>query len=153
MATLDSKYIVVGQPDAFTDADVVRSRLFKKTCVVDGTTNEGDKLEAGVVYAAAKLPAGFVPRGIALNVVEKDDGGATLDIGYVAAATGSGSSLSGTPTSVSATAALGTVGKTYAAIEAPWLAGDAAYLTIKASAAADAKFEIAVVGDWVTFTL
>ena len=155
MATLDSKYLVVGQPDAFTGADVVRSRLFKKTCVVDGTTNDGDTLAAGTVYAAAKIPAGFVPRGFAVKVYEKDDSATapTLAIGYVKGATTANGALSGTATDVIASASLGAVGTTYADVDAAWLAGDADYLTVKASAAADAKFEIAVVGDWLPFTL
>ncbi len=155
MATLDSKYLVVGQPDAFSGADVVRSRLFKKTCVVDGTTNEGDALVGGTVYAAAKIPAGFVPRGFAIKVYEKDDSATapTLAIGYVKGATTTNGALGGTATDVIASASLGAAGVSYADVDAAWLAGDADYLTIKASAATDAKFEVVIVGDWVTFTL
>ena len=147
MAVINDKYVVVGQPDGFTDQNVVRSRVFKKTVDNFGTDNDGDKLDATVNYAVAKFPAGFIPRSVVVNVIDANGAASALT---VSAAKGATDLSSATVAAVKAdtTVALASAGQTLIDITAPWVTGENDYLVVSASAAVDCKFEVVCIGDW-----
>lgn len=147
MAVINDKYVVVGQPDGFTDQNVVRSRVFKKTVDNFGTANDGDKLDATVNYAVAKFPAGFIPRSVVVNVIDANGAASALT---VSAAKGATDLSSATVAAVKAetTVALASAGQTLIDITAPWVTGENDYLVVSASAAVDCKFEVVCIGDW-----
>lgn len=163
--TVDPKYIRLAQPDGWTDADAVRSRLFRQTATVDGTVNAGDTLAASTSYALAKLPSGFVPRYAIVNVVKADGGSGSITLKVSKGATG----LDGAKSAVtyadtytktitaaaSSAVSLATAAKTlvpFAVVSDvgldPFVAGASDYLVATCTAAADAEFEVVVVGDW-----
>lgn len=154
MAAVNDKYVVVGQPDGFTDANVVRSRVFKQTSDNFGTVNEGDKLDASVNYAVAKFPAGFVPRSVIVNVIKPNASAATLTVQVAKNATNlADATLTAVKTGEGASnAALGTAGQTLIDVSAPFVTGKNDYLVVTAGAAADARFEVVVMGDWPELT-
>lgn len=179
MAAVNDKYVVVGQPDGFTDDNVVRSRVFKKTFENFGTVNDGDKLALGTNYAVAKFPAGFVPRSIVVNVIEKDDGGASnknaslalyiaknvTDLSDATLGTSIGSvGLNAVGQTVKGdaltTTASGSGTLTYTTTRAlePFVTSKNDYLVVTPSRAdsgtgdVDAKFEVVVLGDWPELT-
>lgn len=160
--TLSSRYLRVGQPDGYTGQNVVRSRLFRKTATVDGTVNAGDTLASGEYVAAMKIPEGFIPSGVVVNVIKANaSGDLTVYAAKNATAMGydTGSDVSFGSVNLDA------AGKTYlelvptGAVESTtatltskrWLAGDNAYVYIVADAAVDAEFELLLLGDWATF--
>lgn len=174
--TLKKKFIVEGQPDGFSDADVVRTRLFRQTFVNEGTVNEGDTFTSSEYLAAAKIPEGFIPEGVVVNVVKANASSSTLTVYAAKNATGidneSAYNYEASDLVTLGTAALASAGKTYADIKpsatssavasgggtptitvasGKWLAGKNDYLVLKASADVDAEFEVALVGTWVTF--
>jgi len=156
MATLNDKYVVVGQPDGFTDQNVVRSRVFKKTVTNFNTVNEGDTLAASTNYAVAKFPAGFIPRTVVVNVIEKNDSVASVTVNVAKAVTDLTNATvaavkSGDGASV---VAFGTAGvKDPIDVTTPWMTGENDYLVLTTGAAAvDAKFEVVVLGDWPELT-
>jgi hypothetical protein len=166
---IKKKFIVEGQPDGFSDADIVRTRLFRQTATFEGTLNEGDTFTSSDYLAAAKIPEGFVPEGIVVNVRKANASSSTLTVYAAKTATDIGDESSNNYDSgdlVSlGTAALASAGKTYAEIlpsiavastvgtptSGKWIAGKDDYLVLKASADVDAEFEVALLGTWVTF--
>lgn len=154
MAAVNDKYVVVGQPDGFTDANVVRSRVFKQTSDNFGTVNEGDKLDASVNYAVAKFPAGFIPRSVVVNVIKPNASAATLTVQVAKNATNlTDATLTAVKTGEGASnAALGTAGQTLIDVSSPFVTGKDDYLVVTAGAAADARFEVVVMGDWPELT-
>lgn len=154
MAAVNDKYVVVGQPDGFTDANVVRSRVFKQTSDNFGTVNEGDKLDASVNYAVARFPAGFIPRSVVVNVIKPNASAATLTVQVAKNATNlANATLTAVKTGEGASnAALGTAGQTLIDVSSPFVTGKDDYLVVTAGAAADARFEVVVMGDWPELT-
>lgn len=161
MATLNDKYVVVGQPDGFTDQNVVRSRVFKKTFTNFGTVNEGDTLAASTNYAVAKLPAGFIPRTVVANVIEKNASAAAVTVSVAKNVTDLTDATVSAINNSSSTFAAGTAGTTVinfasggspATGVAPFVTGKNDYLVLTAAAAVDAKFEVVVLGDWPELT-
>lgn len=154
MAALDTKYVVLGQPDGFTDANVVRSRVFKKTADNFGTINEGDKLAASVNYAVAKFPAGFIPRTVVANVIEPNGSAAavTVNVAKDAPDVSDATVAAVNSTADAAKFAAGTKGATVIDVTAPWLTGENDYLVLTAAAAVDARFEVVCIGDWPELT-
>lgn len=150
MATVSDKYVVVGQPDGFTDANVIRSRVFKQTSDNFGTVNEGDKLDASVNYAVAKFPAGFIPRSVVVNVVKPNDSATTLTVQVAKNATDLSDA---TLEEVSEdTAELDSKGQTLIDVSDPFITGENDYIVLTPAAAVDAKFEVVVLGDWPELT-
>ena len=154
MATLNDKYVVVGQPDGFTDESAVRSRVFKKTFNNFGTVNAGDTLDASANYAVAKFPEGFIPRAVVANVIDANGSAAAVTVNVAKNVT---DLTNATVTAVNSTAdstkfAAGTAGKTLIDVTAPWLTGKNDYLVLTPAAAIDAKFEVVCIGDWVELT-
>ena len=154
MAALNDKYVVVGQPDGFTDENVARSRVFKKTFANFGTVNDGDKLDASANYVVIKLPPGFIPRTVVASVIEANGGAAAVTVNVAKDAT---DLASATVAAVNSTAdstkfAAGTVGATVIPVSAPWLTGKDDYIVLTPAAAVDAKFEVVVIGDWPELT-
>lgn len=137
---LNMDYVVKSGVDGATGT--VRSRLFRKTATVDNHVNAGDALAAGTGYAAALLPAGFIPRFVVVNVLGKNAEAANLTVG-IAAEDGTVSSAVGS----SATFALNAEGATMKAVETPALQDGAKYVAVSADAAVDAEFEVVCVGD------
>lgn len=163
MAVVNAKYVVVGQPDGFTDANVVRSRVFKKTVDNFGTTNPGDTLDASANYAVAKFPAGFIPRSVVVNVIDANGVASTLTVSVAKAATNLTSATITAVNNSSSTASLASVGQTlidFASATAsgtttgtsPWVTGENDYLVVSASAAVDCRFEVVCMGDWPELT-
>lgn len=154
MATVNDKYVVVGQPDGFTDQNVVRSRVFKKTVENFGTVNDGDTLDNGVNYAVAKFPAGFIPRSVVVNVIEGDgkttEAGAAATNVTVSAAKDVTNLSNATVTAVKAnsTVAFKDAGQTLIDITTPWITGKNDYLVVSATADVNCKFEVVCIGDW-----
>lgn len=154
MAAVNDKYVVVGQPDGFTDQNVARSRVFKQTVTNFGTVNAGDTLAASTNYAAIKLPPGFIPRTVVANVIKANSGSAAVT---VSAAKNATNLANATVAAVNTTAdntvfAAGTAGATVISITAPWLTGKDDYIVLTPAAAVDAKFEVVVLGDWPELT-
>lgn len=161
MAAVNDKYVVVGQPDGFTDQNVVRSRVFKQTFVNDGTVNEGDTLAASTNYAVAKLPPGFIPRRVVANVIKANASSAAVTVNVAKNATNLSDATVAAINNSSSTFAAGTAGTTVidfasggspATGIAPWVTGKNDYLVLTAAAAVDAKFEVVVLGDWPELT-
>lgn len=167
--TLSTKYLRVGQPDGYTGQNVVRSRLFRKTATVDGTINAGDTLASGEYVAAMKIPEGFIPSGVVVNVIKANASG---DLSVYAAKNPTAMAYNTSSDVSFGSADLDAVGKTYLELVAGstssavpdgggtptitttskrWLAGDNAYVYIAADAAVDAEFELLLLGDWATF--
>lgn len=164
---LKTKYLVAGQPDGFCDADIVRTRRFRKTATNFGTVNEGDTFTSSDYLAAAKIPAGFIPSHVVVNVIKANASG---DLTVYAAksataiATQTANNYDSSDLVSLATADLDAVGKTYKELlptiavastvgtptSTKWLAGNDDYLVLKADAAVDAEFEVLLVGDFVT---
>ena len=150
MAALNDKYVVVGQPDGFTDANVVRSRVFKQTADNFGTVNEGDKLDASANYAVAKFPPGFIPRTVVANVIAPNGSAAAVTVNVAKNVT---DMTNATVAAVNSTAddtvfAAGTAGQKLIEVTAPWVTGKNDYLVLTPAAAVDAKFEVVVMGAW-----
>ena len=163
MAAVNDKYVVVGQPDGFTDANVVRSRVFKQTSDNFGTVNDGDKLDASVNYAVAKFPPGFIPRSVVVNVIKPNASAATLTVQVAKNATDLTDATLAAVNGSASTAALGTAGQTLIEFASatsggsttgtdPFVTGKNDYLVVTAGAAADARFEVVVMGDWPELT-
>ena len=163
MATVSDKYVVLGQPDGFTDQNVVRSRVFKQTVDNFGTTNEGDALAASTNYAVAKFPAGFIPRTVIANVIKANSGTAAVTVSVAKNATNLSDASVAAINGTSSTFAAGTAGTTvidFAEVSssgtttgvAPFVTGKNDYLVLNAAAAVDAKFEVVVLGDWPELT-
>lgn len=163
MATLNDKYVVVGQPDGFTDQNVVRSRVFKKTFANFGTANEGDTLVASTNYAVAKFPAGFIPRSVVANVIDQNGSAAAVTVNVAKNVSNLSSATVAPVNGTSSTFAAGTAGATIIDFAeatsggsttgtAPWLTGKNDYLVLTPAAAVDAKFEVVVLGDWPELT-
>lgn len=156
MATLNDKYVVVGQPDGFTDENVVRSRVFKKTFTNFGTVNEGDVLAASTNYAVAKFPAGFIPRTVIANVIEANDSAASVTVNVAKTVTDlTNATVAAVKSGENASVvALGEAGvKAPIDVTVPWVTGENDYLVLTTGAAAvDAKFEVVVLGDWPELT-
>lgn len=157
MATLNTQYIVVAQPDGFVDKDVVRTRLFRKTAVNFGTTNPGDTLAASTNYAVAKFPKGFVPRSAIVSVLKANASAVNLTVNIAKNATPASATV--TAINASATAAMGSAGATLIEFAtstsgestvgvAPWVTGENDYLVLTVAGAVDAEFEVVVCGDW-----
>lgn len=163
MAALNDKYVVVGQPDGFTDQNVVRSRVFKQTVTNFGTTNEGDTLAASTNYAVAKLPPGFIPRTVVANVIKANNGTAAVTVNVAKNVTSLADATVAAVNGTSSTFAAGTAGTTLIDFAtatadevttgtAPWVTGKNDYLVLTPAAAVDAKFEVVVLGDWPELT-
>lgn len=160
--TLSTKYLRVGQPDGYTGQNVARSRLFRKTATVDGTVNAGDTFASGEYLAAIKIPEGFIPSGIVVNVIKANDSG---DLSVYAAKNPTSMAYNTSTDVTFGTVDLDVAGKTYLELvptgtvasttatltSKRWLAGDNAYVYIAADAAVDAEFELLLLGDWATF--
>lgn len=148
MATVNDKYVVVGQPDGFTDQNVVRSRVFKKTVENFGTVNDGDTLDNGVNYAVAKFPAGFIPRCVVANVIDANGSAVAVTVSVAKGVTNLESATVAAVNSSASTFAAGTAGQTLIEVDAPFVTGKDDYLVITASNKVDAKFEVVCIGDW-----
>ena len=152
MAILDDRYVVEGQPDGTTDCDVVRSRVFKQTYTLDGTTNEGDTLASGINYAVAKFPKGFVPQTAIVNVLRKNASAVNVtinvakDVAVLDSATIAG--INGN----TSTAPIGAVGTSLVTVATPWVTGENDYLVLTPAGAIDAKFEVVVTGCYPNLT-
>ena len=163
MATLNDKYVVVGQPDGFTGQNVVRSRVFKKTFTNFGTVNEGDTLAGSTNYAVAKFPAGFIPRTVVANVIKANGSAVNVTVNIAKNVTSLADATVAAVNGTSSTFAAGTAGTTlidFAAVTAdevttgtaPWVTGKNDYLVLTPAGAVDARFEVVVMGDWPELT-
>lgn len=163
MAALNDKYVVVGQPDGFTDQNVVRSRVFKQTDTNEGTVNEGDTLAASTNYAVAKLPAGFIPRAVVANVIKANGSSVAVTVNVAKNVTDLTDATLAAVNGTSSTFAAGSAGTTLIDFAtatadtvttgtAPWVTGKNDYLVLTPAAAVDAKFEVVVLGDWPELT-
>ena len=152
---LIDKYVVVGQPDGFTDESIVRSRVFKKTFDNFGTVNEGDTLAASSNYAVAKFPEGFIPRAVVANVIEANGATASVTVNVAKNVTDLSNATVAAVNSTEATTVFpaDTVGKKFIPVTTPWLTGKNDYLVLTTPATAvDAKFEVVCIGDWADLT-
>ena len=158
MATLNTQYIYSGNPDGTEYGSVVRSRLFAQSVTVDNYVNPGDTLATSTNYALCKFPKNFIPRYAIVNVLKANVTTSTLTVSVAKNVTSLTDATITAVNGTSSTAALATAGQTLIAFAtassagtAPWLTGENDYLVASvATNAADAQFEVVVVGDWAT---
>lgn len=163
MATVNDKYVVLGQPDGFTDQNVVRSRVFKQTVTNFGTVNEGDTLAASTNYAVVKFPQGFIPRTVVANVIKANSSAVNVTVNVAKNATDLTSATVAVVNASSSTFAAGTAGQKLIEFTSatsggtttgtdPFVTGSDDYLVLTPASAVDAKFEVVVLGDWPELT-